>query len=199
LTLIELLSLVLGTPNDPMPAAHLLAELKTLAAIRARTINQLAALAHGITASRAQRLLAALELGERLHLPDEPKPIVRSPADAVALLPDMALLEQEEMRVMVLDTKNNVLEVQTVYRGSVHTTIIRISELLKPAVRCNATGIVVAHNHPSGDPTPSPEDVAVTREIRQAAQLLDVELLDHVVIGTGGRFVSLKERGLGFT
>ena len=198
LTLIELLSFVLGTPNDPTAAGHLLAELRTLAAIKAHSVKELAALGHGMTIERARRLLAALELGDRLRLPREERPMIKSPADAAALLGDMASLEQEQLRVLLLDTKSKVLHIATVYQGSVHTTVIRVGELMRAAVRMNATAMIVVHNHPSGDPTPSPEDVAVTREIVHAAKLLDIDCLDHLVIGEAGRYVSLKERGLGF-
>ncbi len=198
LTIIELLSLVLGTASDPLTANFLVAELKTLAAIKARSVKELAALGHGLTVERARRLLAALELGERLHQPRDEKPVIKSPADAASLLQDMAVLEQEQLRVMLLDTKGRVIQVTTVYQGSVHTTVIRIAELMRAAIRANATAIIVAHSHPSGDPTPSPEDVAVNKEIVAAARLLDIDCLDHIVIGAAGRFVSLKERGLGF-
>ncbi len=198
LTTIELLSIVLGTANDPLPASHLFFELRTLAAIKARSVNELTALGHGITAERARRLLAALELGDRLHWPREEKPVIKSPGDAVALLGDMTALEQEQLRVILLDTKGRVIHIALVYQGSVHTTVIRVAELMKAAVRANATGIIVAHSHPSGDPTPSPQDVAVTREIVAAAQLLDIDCLDHIVVGAAGQFVSLKEQGLGW-
>ncbi len=102
------------------------------------------------------------------------------------------------MRVVLLDTKNSVIDTQTVYMGSVNTTVIRVGELMRAAVRANATAVIVAHNHPSGDCTPSPEDVAVTTEIVKAGKLLDIDVLDHLVIGAGTKFVSLKERGLGF-
>jgi DNA repair protein RadC len=85
-----------------------------------------------------------------------------------------------------------------VYQGSLNTTMVRVSELFKPAIRRNSAAILVAHNHSSSDPTPSPEDVLVTREIIAAGQLLDIETIDHLVIAQG-RFVSLRERGLGFT
>jgi len=198
LTLIELVAIVLGTPTDPLPATHLLAELKTLPKVKARSVKELAALGHGITPTRAQRLLAALELGERLRERSETPIRIKSPADAADLLRDMAFLEQEQMRVVLLDTKNNVIDTATVYAGSVNTTVIRIAELLRAAVRVNATALLVAHNHPSGDPTPSPEDIAVTQEIVKASKLLDIDCLDHLVIGEAGKFVSLKERGLGF-
>ncbi len=113
------------------------------------------------------------------------------------VLYEMQALEQEHLRVLLLDRRNKVLEVVEVYRGSVNSSQVRVGEVFKEAIRKNASGIIVVHNHPSGDPTPSPDDVAVTRAIVQAGKLLDVDVLDHLVIGQG-RWVSLKERGLGF-
>jgi DNA repair protein RadC len=101
------------------------------------------------------------------------------------------------LRVILLDTRNRVLEIVEVYQGSLNSSPVRVGELFKAAVRRNAAAIIVVHNHPSGDPTPSPDDVAVTRAIVQAGKLLDIDVLDHLVIG-GGQCVSLKERGLGF-
>ena len=121
-----------------------------------------------------------------------------SPADAAALVSyEMSALEQEHLRVMLLDRRNRVLETVEVYKGSVNSSQVRVGEIFKEAIRKNASCIVIIHNHPSGDPTPSPDDVAVTRAIVQAGKLLDVDVLDHLVIGQG-KWVSLKERGLGF-
>ena len=111
---------------------------------------------------------------------------------------EMSVLEQEHMRVLLLDTRNRVLAVPTVYQGSLNTSVVRVSEIFRDAIRQNAAAIIVVHNHPSGDPTPSSEDVAVTRSIIIAGKLLDIEVLDHLVIGNQ-RFVSLKERGLAFS
>lgn len=153
----------------------------------------------GVGAAKATELQAAFELGRRLAItaPGE-RPFVKSPSDAANLLSDMRTLEQETMRTLLLDTKNRVLGIPLVYQGSLHTTVIRVADLFREAVRQNSAAIIVAHNHPSGDPTPSPEDVAVTREIVQAGKILDIDVLDHLVIGSGQSFVSLKERGLGF-
>jgi DNA repair protein RadC len=155
--------------------------------------------AKGVGTAKVAQLKAALEIGRRLLLESpEDRPQIRSPADAANLvMTDMSLLEQEHLRVMLLDTKNRVLNTTTVYQGSLNTSLIRVGELFKEAIRCNCASLIVLHNHPSGDPTPSPEDVAVTRQIVAAGKLLDVEVLDHLVIGRQ-RFVSLKERGLGF-
>jgi len=154
---------------------------------------------HGIGEAKAAQLKAAIELGRRLTLesPDE-RPTINSPADAAALVMyEMAALEQEHLRVMLLDRRNRVLEVTDLYRGSASSAQVRVGEVFREAIRKNASALIVIHNHPSGDPTPSPDDVALTRAIVQAGKMLDVDVLDHLVIGQG-RWVSLKERGLGF-
>jgi DNA repair protein RadC len=112
-------------------------------------------------------------------------------------MPEMSILEQEEMWVLHLDTKNRVRFIDKLYKGCLNTTVVRVGELFRSAVRKNANSIIVAHCHPSGDPTPSPEDVIVTTAIVKAGNLMDIEVMDHVIIGRN-RFVSLKERGLGF-
>ena len=152
----------------------------------------------GISQATAIRIKAALNLGLRLSLPAEERPSINSPADAAALVQsEMALLEKEHLRVLLLDRRNRVLDIIEVYQGSVNSSQVRVGEIFQPAVSRMASAIVVCHNHPSGDPTPSTDDVAVTRAIGQAGKLLDIELLDHLVIGHG-KWVSLKERGLGF-
>jgi len=153
----------------------------------------------GVGTAKAAQVLAAFELGKRLLVasPDD-RPQVTSPADAANLLmAEMATLEQEHLRTLLLDTKHRVLASPTVYVGNVNTSVIRVAELFREAIRLNCVALIVAHNHPSGDPTPSPDDVKVTEQIVQAGKLLDIEVLDHLVIGQQ-RYVSLKERGLGF-
>jgi DNA repair protein RadC len=154
---------------------------------------------HGIGAAKAATLQAALEIGRRLLLAEhEHRFQIKSPADVASLLMlEMGSLDQEHLRTILLDTKNRVQTIHTVYIGNLSASMIRAGEVFKEAVRRNSAALIVAHNHPSGDPTPSPEDVLVTREIVQAGKLLDVEVLDHLVIGQG-RFVSLRERGMGF-
>jgi len=123
---------------------------------------------------------------------------IHSPQEAAYLfMPKLEALDQEELWIMALTTRNTVLEMSQVYRGSVNQSQVRIAEVIRRNVILNAPALIIAHNHPSGDPTPSPDDVAVTRAIREACRLLDIELLDHLVIGSG-RYVSLKERRLGF-
>jgi len=153
----------------------------------------------GLGEAKAAQLKAAFELGRRLaSAQPEERATVRSPQDvANLLLPEMGLLEQEELRVVLMNTRNQVLGVHTVYRGSVNTSLVRVGELFREAVRQNCPAMVVAHNHPSGDPTPSPDDVAMTKQAVEAGRLLDIEVLDHLVIAQQ-RFVSLKERRQGF-
>lgn len=156
-------------------------------------------LVRGIGEAKAAQLKAALEMGRRLLLAQpEERLQVRAPGDIANLLNlEMAALEQEQLKLISLNTKNQVLKMQVVYQGTVNSSQIRVAEIFKEAIRQNATSIIVAHNHPSGDPTPSPEDVRVTEQLREAGKLLDIELLDHLVIGHQ-RWVSMRERSLGF-
>ena len=153
----------------------------------------------GLGEVKAAKLKAAVELARRLQVerPDE-RARISSPEDIAALVSsEMAALDQEELRVVLLNTKNEVLKIVTVYRGSVNAAQIRVAEVFKEAIRQNVPSLVILHNHPSGDPTPSGDDVAVTRELVQAGRLLDIEVLDHLVIGDG-RHTSLRRKGLGF-
>jgi DNA repair protein RadC len=153
----------------------------------------------GLGDAKAVRLKAALELGRRLAaLSPDARPQVGSPDDVANLLQiEMAALEQEELRVVLLDTKHRIMRATTVYRGSVNQAQVRVAEVFRDAVRQNATAIVAVHNHPSGDPTPSAADVSLTVELVTAGNLLDIDLLDHLIIGQG-RWLSLRRLGLGF-
>ena len=141
------------------------------------------------------------EIAMRYEVETQPKrpedpPSISCPDDVRRLLgPEMAQLAQEQLRVLLLDTRNNVVGQRVVYQGNVSASMVRTAEVLRPAVVEAVPAVIICHNHPSHDPTPSPDDAAITREIFQAAKLLGIELLDHVVIG-GDRAVSLKERGL---
>jgi len=153
----------------------------------------------GVGPVRAAQLAAAFELGRRL-LADWPAArwTVRSPRDvADRLVLQMGRLEREELRIVLLNTKNVVLRVATVYQGNVSSSLVRVGELFRDAVRLNATGVILVHNHPSGDPTPSPEDLHLTAEALAAGRLLDIQLLDHLVVGHDA-WVSLRDRGIAF-
>lgn len=198
----ELLAITLrtgvGGENVLRLAERLLAHFNGLSGLARATVRELMAV-KGIGPAKAVEVKAALELGRRLlaAAPEE-RPRVTAPGDAANLLmTEMMLLEQEQLRVILLDTRNYVLDVHTVYQGSLNTSVVRVGELFRHAIKDNAAAIIVTHNHPSGDPAPSPEDVHVTRQIVRAGKLLDIELLDHIIIGRQ-RYVSLKERGLGF-
>jgi DNA repair protein RadC len=199
----ELLAILLrvGVPgeNAVQVGQRLLNEFKGISGLLRAPFEELCN-QHGIGEAKAAQIKAALELGHRLTLesPNE-RPAVNSPEDAAALVAyEMSVLEQEHLRVILLDTRNRVLEIVEIYKGSVNSSQIHVGEIFKPAIRRNAPALIVVHNHPSGDPTPSPDDVLVTRAMVQAGKLLDVEVLDHMVIGQG-KWVSLKERGLGFS
>ena len=157
------------------------------------------AIVRGISQATAARIKAALHLGMRLHNPVEERPIINSPADAAALVQyEMGLLEKEHLKVILLDRRNHVVDIVQIYEGSVNSSQVRIAEVFRPAIQRMASAIIACHNHPSSDNTPSPDDVAVTRAMVQAGKLLDINLLDHLILSIRG-FVSLKEKGLGFT
>lgn len=136
--------------------------------------------------------------GEPLRFGPAAGATVRSPGDIAGIVQaEMASLEREEVRVVALDAKNHVLAVETVYVGSVSSAVVRVGELFRDAVRLGASGIILVHNHPSGDPSPSADDLHLTAEALAAGRLLDIDLLDHIVIGRGS-WVSLRDRGVLF-
>ncbi len=153
----------------------------------------------GIGAAKAAQLAAAFELGRRAAAawPDG-RWTVRAPRDvADRLMVAMGQLEREELRCVLLNARNSVLKVVTVYQGNVSSSLVRVGELFRDAVRVSAAGVILVHNHPSGDPTPSPDDLHLTAEALAAGRLLDIDLLDHIVIGHAA-FVSLRDRGVAF-
>jgi DNA repair protein RadC len=148
--------------------------------------------------SAPPELQAMLTVVAAAMRPPEQRKQIKSPADIAALLMvEMGMLDQEHLRVVLLDTKNRVMGIETVYRGSLNSAAIRVGEVFKPAIRVNAAAIILCHNHPSGAADPSPEDILVTRQIVEAGKLFDTECVDHLVIGSG-QYVSLRQRGLGF-
>ena len=154
---------------------------------------------NGISEAKASQLLAAFELGRRLtSLSTDGRSTINSPRDVYNLLgADMRYRDQEHLRVLLVSTNSEVLGVHEIYKGTVNSAAVRVAEVLRPAIRENCPSIIVVHNHPSGDPSPSGPDVMITRQMKQAAEMMDIELLDHIVIG-GRTFVSMKDRGLGF-
>lgn len=202
LTAAELIALVWGSGSRGRSATELAEEALSrhdgLAGLARASELELAGIP-GVGVARASQLVAAFELGRRL-LADWPtgRWTVRTPSDvADRLVLQMGRLEREELRVVLLNSKNVVLRVVTVYVGNVSASLVRVGELFRDAVRLNAAGLILVHNHPSGDPTPSPDDLHLTAEALAAGRLLDVEVLDHLVVGHDA-WVSLRDRGVAF-
>lgn len=198
----ELLAIILrvGTAKENAIelASRLLRQYGGLAGLLATDFAELCNV-HGLGAAKAAQLKAALELGRRVQIPPPgARPQIGCPADIAQLVTfEMGFLSQEQLRVLCLDTKNYVVHQEVLYQGTVNSSVVRTAEVFRPAVTRTCPAIVVVHNHPSGDPTPSDDDVRTTRQLAQAGQLLDIELLDHVIVGKY-RHISLKEQGLGF-
>ena len=196
----ELVALVMGggTAASIELADGLLAQHGGLAELARADVLELVS-QPGVGSTRAAQLVAAFELGRRsLTSMGGGRWTVRSPRDvADHLAPLLATLEREELHVLLLNAKNTVVRQTLVYRGNVSTAIVRIGELFRDAVRIHAAGLIVVHNHPSGDPEPSPDDLHLTAEAVAAGRLLDVAVLDHVIVGSAG-FVSLRDRGVAF-
>jgi DNA repair protein RadC len=202
LTNAELIALLWGSGRAGWSALDLAAEALArndgLAGLAGASDIELRGLP-GVGEARAAQLLAAFELGRRL-MADWPAArwTIRAPRDvADRLVLQMGRLEREELRVVLLNTRNVVLRVVTVYQGNVSSSLVRVGELFRDAVRVNASGVILVHNHPSGDPTPSPDDLHLTAEALAAGRLLDIDLLDHLVIGHDS-FISLRDRGIAF-
>jgi DNA repair protein RadC len=194
----ELLAILLrtGTTRDNVIelASKLLAKYGGLNGLIRADFNELCN-EYGLGEAKTSQLKAGLEIGRRLGMlqPDE-KYQIKSPADAASLvMAEMTYLDHEQIRILILDTKNRVVENITRYQGTVNSSVLRAAEIFRPAIIRNCPAVIVCHNHPSGDPTPSPEDITVTEQLVAAGIHLDIELVDHLVIGNH-RFVSLKER-----
>jgi DNA repair protein RadC len=194
----DLLAIILrtGTARDNVMelASKLLSKYGGLGGLLSVDFQELCA-EHGVGLAKAAQLKAALELGKRLGtLQQERKYQIKTADDAASLVRmDLMYLDHEEMHILILDTKNRVIENVKRYKGTVNSSVLRSSEIFRPAVVRNCPGVIICHNHPSGDPTPSPEDLEVTRQLVEAGRLLDIELIDHIVIGNP-RYVSIKER-----
>ncbi|HZG87052.1 RadC family protein [Paenibacillus sp.] len=195
----ELLAILLRTGTKRESAvtlAHrLLREAGGLRGLADRSVEQLCE-QRGVGSAKALQLLAALELGKRVARADlEASPAIRSPQDVAALVrEDLRYLQQEHFVVLFLNTKNRVVGRETLSVGSLNATIVHPREVYRAAIKRSAASIICVHNHPSGDPTPSPEDIQLTHRLSEAGHIIGIELLDHVIIGDRS-YVSLKERG----
>lgn len=197
----ELLSLLIGSGgenrNAIQVAEDLLVEHKSLFNLTRLRSEELQKTRH-IGEAKAAILLAAFELVKRIGFSLEAEQqILRTPADIADLvMAEMTCLETEQLRILMLDTKNKLVGVHTAYSGSLNTCVIRIGEIIREPIRRGCAAFILCHNHPSGDPTPSPEDLRVTEMVKEAAELIDINLIDHIVIGRN-RYVSMRERGIG--
>jgi DNA repair protein RadC len=198
----ELLSVLWGSGGTAGSARRLADELialhGNLSALARADLLELTEVP-GIGRARGMQLLAAFEIGRRSRMPaGDTRWVIRAPRDvAERLMPEMAGLEREELHVLLLNAKNGVLGQRTVYQGNVSAALVRIAELFRDAVRSHAAGIIVVHNHPSGDPEPSPDDMHLTAEAIAAGRLLDIALLDHLIVA-GDAYVSLRDRRVAF-
>ena len=197
-TNLELLSAMIGGPKQIEIAEAIVAHFKgDLHLLFQASVVELVSIS-GVGEATAARIKSALVLSRRLSTTSMDRMTINSPADAAALCSDMSTFDVEHLRVIMLNTKNMVLGISDVYKGSVNSSQIRIGEVFRPALQRNASSMVIAHNHPSGSESVSPDDVAVTRAIVQAGKLLNIDVLDHIIQGHGN-FCSLKEKGLGFS
>lgn len=198
----ELLAILLRTgskgENVVRLAERLLLTFDGVNALGRISFAELCAEKH-VGPAKAAQVIAALALGQRMMTARADRAVVRSPEDVYALVgAEMALLEQEHLRVILLNTRIQVMGIREVYKGNVHSSIVRVAEVFHDAVREGCPNIVLVHNHPSGDPSPSPDDVALTKQVEEAGRLLGIDVLDHVVIARNG-IVSLREKGLGLS
>ena len=201
----ELIAVVWGT-GGPLASSITLAEgalrsAGSLGELARADVLELTRLA-GVGPARAAQLLAAFEIGRRATVANGgARWTIRAPRDvADRLLAEMGRLEREELRVLLLNAKNVVLRQVTVYQGNVSAALVRVAELFRDAVRVHAAGVIVVHNHPSGDPAPSRSDQQLTTRLGAAAELLQIRLLDHIILGSAdnGRqpWFSFREAGI---
>jgi DNA repair protein RadC len=198
LSVAELLAIALrtGTPRENALelAGKLLAKYGGLGGLVRADFDELCS-EYGMGEAKTAQLKAALEIGIRLGaLHPEERYRVCSPDDAANLvMVEMAHLDHEQLRILLLNSKNQVVGNISRYRGTVSNSVLRVAEVFRPAITSNCPGIIICHNHPSGDPTPSKDDIDITKQLVKAGRLLEIELVDHIIIGVG-RFVSLKEQ-----
>ncbi|MBM7644722.1 DNA repair protein RadC [Scopulibacillus daqui] len=196
----ELLAIILrtGTKDESvLQLSHrLLHQFEGLSLLKEASIEELENV-KGIGKTKAVQLIAAMELGRRVsQLKNEERYVIRSPEDgAKYVMDEMRFLSQEHFVCLYLNTKNQVLYRKTIFIGSLNASIVHPREVFKEALRRSAASIICFHNHPSGDPTPSREDIEITKRLVECGMLLGIDVLDHIIIGDQ-IFISLKEKGI---
>jgi len=199
----ELLAILLRVgiqgQNAVQMGQHLLQQFNGLIGLYQATFEQVCQV-KGVGKAKAAQIQAALELGRRYFKAQRgERPAIHSPKDAAdQVMYEMTGFVQENLWVLLLDTRNRLIDIEHLYQGSLNSSTVRVAEVFKKAMVMNAAAIIITHNHPSGDPTPSPEDIALTRTLVETGKMLDIQVLDHLVIG-GNAFISLKEKHLGFS
>ncbi|MEN6348576.1 MAG: DNA repair protein RadC [Syntrophomonas sp.] len=204
LTDAELLAIVLGSGSRELNAVQLAENLLNnhdgkLRFLREASLEELLA-EKGIGPAKAVSIKAAIEMGKRIAADIQVKRTIRSPEDVTLavkelIMEEMRNYDREHFRVMYLDRKGGLLTSEDVSIGGLHSSIVHPREVFKTAVKKSAASIILVHNHPSGDPNPSAEDIEVTRRLIEAGKIMGIEVLDHVIIGES-KYYSLKEKGL---
>ncbi len=196
----ELLAILLRTgtrEESAISLAHrILVQEQGLRYLADSNVEQLSAI-NGIGKAKAAQIKAAIELGKRLAAfePGADKPL-KCPQDVAGLLmEEMRYLKKEHMKLVLLNVKCNLISVEEISVGSLNASIVHPREVFNPAIRKSSASIIMVHNHPSGDPAPSSEDISITARIAEAGKLIGIELVDHIIIGDG-KYISMKEKGL---
>ncbi|MFT4412794.1 RadC family protein [Fredinandcohnia humi] len=195
----ELLAILLRTGSKDesviQVSNRLLHQFEGLRLLKDASVEEITAI-KGIGHAKAVQIMASIELGRRIgKLQYEDRYVIRSPEDgAKYVMEDMRFLSQEHFVCLYLNTKNQVIHRQTIFIGSLNASIVHPREVFKEAFRRSAASVICIHNHPSGDPTPSREDIEVTKRLVESGKIIGIELLDHLIIGEH-KYVSLKEKG----
>ena len=195
----ELIAILLGSGTTGMTAIqlaeHLLTRYDGIRFLRHVTYEELKSV-KGIGPAKAARLKAAVELGRRLAMDFNDRPVIKSPEDVKNMvMEDMRYLDREHFRAAYLDRKNQVISIEDISIGTLHSSIVHPREVFKPAVKRSAAGVILIHNHPSGDPSPSQEDIQTTKRLIEAGRIMGIEIIDHIIIGDRD-FCSLRGQGL---
>ncbi|MTI81534.1 MAG: JAB domain-containing protein [Firmicutes bacterium] len=196
----ELLAILLRTGTKNVSAVdlaeHLISEFKQLTGLLEASVEELASL-KGVGTVKAVQIKAALELGKRMALsPTAKRVTIQSPDDAASLvMENMRYLDREHFCVLLLNTKNHVISIETISIGTLNSSVVHPRELFKVVIKRSSAAVILMHNHPSGDPAPSKEDINITKRIIESGDILGISVLDHLIIGDN-KFVSLKAKGL---